>query len=64
MSTDIANLLKRGWELIDLMVGRIRESSSSADIWGARGRVDWPPMSRIETSSKRTFSIVDWREEE
>lgn len=29
------------------IAGMIRDASSSAEIWGAPGRVDWPPMSMM-----------------
>jgi len=47
VSTEIANLEKEGSARMAFMVGRTREVSSSGEIWGACGRVDWPPMSRI-----------------
>ncbi len=53
MSIDIAILSKEGRERIYLIVGSTRDSSSSAEIWGAKGRVDWPPMSRIEMPAER-----------
>ena len=46
VSTEMASLSKQASERIARIVGRMRESSSSGEIWGACGRVDWPPMSR------------------
>ena len=49
MSIEMARVAKEGSERRSFIVGRVRESSSSGETWGARGRVDWPPMSRTMT---------------
>ena len=48
VSTEMARELYWGLDRRALMVGSTLESSCWAEICGAKGRVDWPPMSRIE----------------